>query len=400
MSTILLLFLSGLVPTLASQGGNPPPPGPPAPDIRQFPIGPQPLPRPEPGREPKIVFQRLSHDFGEVDEGREVTTTFEFKNEGKGPLVIQRIEGKCSCTSPGVDVDGRLYSFGTPIPPGSTGVVRAVVKTAGFVNDKDTGLNVYTNDPTFEESEDLPFGVVPVKIHLKIVRRFAFEPEPLLEFGEISVSEGREAHVVLRSMKGEPFQILGFEGMEKDLARYAELRAEPTDDTAMAWKIVGTLSASAPFGPFQKEVKVLTKPEAPATTFRIRGNVFGPVKVEPAQIHFIVVAKGRVASKSIFVRSTHAGLPLKISNVRLLDPNDHRALTGGPASLLESPVKDHLKIDVTETDPGKVAKLDVVLRDTMPAMKVHAVLAFDTGIPGASPNGSTEVRVLITGLVR
>jgi hypothetical protein len=133
--------------------------------------------------EPKLVLTKTSHDFGEVDEGKEVSTVFEFRNDGPGPLFIQRVDGKCSCTSQGLDVEGRPYNYGDPIPAGSKGAIRALVKTMGFVNDKDTGLNVITNDPAFPELEGTAFGLAQLKIHLKILRRFAFEPEPIVDFG-------------------------------------------------------------------------------------------------------------------------------------------------------------------------------------------------------------------------
>jgi hypothetical protein len=345
-------------------------------------------------------LSKTSHDFGEVDEGKEVSTVFDFRNDGPGPLIIQKVDGGCSCTSQGIDVEGRAYNYGDPIPAGSKGTIRALVRTLGFVNEKETHLNVFTNDPAIPEFEGTPFGLSHIKIHLKILRRFAFEPEPLVDFGEISTSEAREAFVIMKSTKKEPFQILGFDCPEKDLARFCEFRAEPTDDTAMLYKIVGTLSPTAPFGPFQKEVKVFTKPEAPATVFRLKGVVFGPVKIEPPQVHFLVVTKGRSATKKFYVRNTHAGHVLKVSNLRLLNPNDHRALTGGPAAAHDSPIKDHISFNVTETDPGKVAVVEIVVKDTMPAMQFNTVLALDTGVPGASPNGSSEVRVLILGLVR
>jgi hypothetical protein len=145
---------------------------------------------------------------------------------------------------------------------------------------------------------------------------------------------------------------------------------------------------------------VITKPEAPATSFRVSGEMFGPVKVEPSSLFFLVIPKGRVAMKSFAIRNAHAGHPLKITNLRLLDPMDNRAANGGPAVLQTSVVKDHYSFNIKETDPGRVTVIDVIVKDTMPAMSINTVLSFDTGVPGASPNGSSEMRIPITGVVR
>ena len=357
--------------------------------------------RPAPGMEPKLVFNKMSHDFGEVEEGRAVDTLFEFKNEGKGPAQILTIQTKCSCTVPaGIEVEGRTYAYGDPIPVGAKGTIRTRVETSGFFDDKDTGANLITNDPSWPETNEAQFGLVPLKIHLKIIRRYVFKPASLVEMGEISTSDPREVSVVFETTKGEPFQILGFESADKTALQMFELRAEPIDSTLLRWNISMSLSPSAPFGPFVKEFKVVAKPPAPSTSFQVRGTVFGPVKVEPAQLHFLVVNKGRVATKTLFVRNSHAGFPLKISNVRLLDPRDNRALAGGPAVPLATEAKDHLVWNIKETDPGKVSAIEVIVKETMPQMSFNAVLAFDTGVPGSSPNGSGEMRVLVTGVVR
>ena len=49
---------------------------------------------------PVIEFGELVHDFGDINEGDKVETTFKFKNTGKSPLVITRIKGSCGCTVP------------------------------------------------------------------------------------------------------------------------------------------------------------------------------------------------------------------------------------------------------------------------------------------------------------
>lgn len=49
---------------------------------------------------PKITFAKKVHDFGTINEGDVVETTFEFKNTGNAPLLISRIKASCGCTLP------------------------------------------------------------------------------------------------------------------------------------------------------------------------------------------------------------------------------------------------------------------------------------------------------------
>jgi hypothetical protein len=42
---------------------------------------------------PRIQFGALEHDFGHVDSGEDLKTTFGFKNAGHGILVIEKVKG-------------------------------------------------------------------------------------------------------------------------------------------------------------------------------------------------------------------------------------------------------------------------------------------------------------------
>lgn len=46
----------------------------------------------------QISFEKDSHNFGEVPIHGNTTYTFEFKNTGNEPLVIQQVKAPCSCT--------------------------------------------------------------------------------------------------------------------------------------------------------------------------------------------------------------------------------------------------------------------------------------------------------------
>jgi hypothetical protein len=63
----------------------------------------------------KVHFERESHDFGNIAEGRTVQTSFRFMNSGEVPLLIYKVNVSCGCT---------VAAFPqTPIPPGETGEI-------------------------------------------------------------------------------------------------------------------------------------------------------------------------------------------------------------------------------------------------------------------------------------
>jgi hypothetical protein len=64
---------------------------------------------------PVFSFTEVTHDFGSVKEGVDVTTDFSFTNTGKEPLVITNCTASCGCTTPNWSRD--------PILPGQRGKI-------------------------------------------------------------------------------------------------------------------------------------------------------------------------------------------------------------------------------------------------------------------------------------
>lgn len=49
---------------------------------------------------PKMTFEEIEFDFGDLDQGTEVEHLFEFTNTGDTPLVITNANSTCGCTIP------------------------------------------------------------------------------------------------------------------------------------------------------------------------------------------------------------------------------------------------------------------------------------------------------------
>ncbi len=72
---------------------------------------------------PVIEFSTTDHDFGTVTEGQKVSYTYQVKNTGVAPLIIQNAQPSCGCTVP--------EWTKAPIPVGGTGFVKAEFDTKG-----------------------------------------------------------------------------------------------------------------------------------------------------------------------------------------------------------------------------------------------------------------------------
>ena len=73
---------------------------------------------------PVLEFNEMEHDFGDIEKGKKVETTFEYKNTGDAPLVITDIKSSCGCTVP------QDWSR-EPLSPGESGKFTVTYNGAG-----------------------------------------------------------------------------------------------------------------------------------------------------------------------------------------------------------------------------------------------------------------------------
>lgn len=78
-----------------------------------------------PNKGPKGQFQFVdtAFNFGQINDGDVVEHTFRFKNIGKGPMSIVKVEASCGCTTPNWTRE--------VIPPGGEGSITATFDSNG-----------------------------------------------------------------------------------------------------------------------------------------------------------------------------------------------------------------------------------------------------------------------------
>ncbi|MBK3519352.1 DUF1573 domain-containing protein [Carboxylicivirga marina] len=86
----------------------------------------------------KLKFVELSHSFGELNHGDVVGHRFKVINEGKYPVVIQKVEKGCGCT----DV---IYKQ-QPIKPNDTTFIEVVFDTNGWHGRQVKQVVIHAND--------------------------------------------------------------------------------------------------------------------------------------------------------------------------------------------------------------------------------------------------------------
>jgi hypothetical protein len=87
---------------------------------------------------PVIVFEKKTHDFGDIFQGDKVEETFKFTNAGTAPLIITNVQVTCGCTTPkGWPRD--------PIPPGGKAELTVAFNSAGKMGRQNKVVTVVSN---------------------------------------------------------------------------------------------------------------------------------------------------------------------------------------------------------------------------------------------------------------
>ncbi|MDD2285714.1 MAG: DUF1573 domain-containing protein [Paludibacter sp.] len=88
-----------------------------------------------------ISFEKKSHDFGKIKEQDGLATVvFSFKNTGDAPLVINRVQASCGCTTPSWTKE--------PVMPGKTGNITASYNPANRPGTFIKSISVFSNADT------------------------------------------------------------------------------------------------------------------------------------------------------------------------------------------------------------------------------------------------------------
>ncbi|WP_187264695.1 DUF1573 domain-containing protein [Pontibacter beigongshangensis] len=87
---------------------------------------------------PALTFDEAEYNFGDITQGDVVEHVFKFKNTGNQPLVIERVDVTCGCTTPSWTKE--------PVMPGKTGFVTAKFNSAGKMGQQKKAITVHSNN--------------------------------------------------------------------------------------------------------------------------------------------------------------------------------------------------------------------------------------------------------------
>lgn len=103
---------------------------------------------------PVMTFDKLSHDFGIINEGEVVETVFTFTNTGSSDLIILNARGSCGCTVPD-------YPKDLPIAPGDSAEVTVKFDSNNKPNANNRSVTFTTNTEKGREVVQIRTYVTP-----------------------------------------------------------------------------------------------------------------------------------------------------------------------------------------------------------------------------------------------
>jgi len=89
---------------------------------------------------PKLKFEEMTHDFGNMKKNTTASTEFVFTNTGKSPLNIRAMKPNCGCTI------SKLEKF--DFAPGESGAVKVDFDSTGRRGTQQKSIVIFSNDPS------------------------------------------------------------------------------------------------------------------------------------------------------------------------------------------------------------------------------------------------------------
>lgn len=213
---------------------------------------------------PRIQFEEITYDFGQVREGIKVTHVYTFKNVGTDTLVIGEIKTSCGCTA--------ALASEQKIPPGKEGKINVILDSSsshgrGKVH---RTITVNSNDP------DQP------KVQLSLTGEVLAEIEimpPHLNFGTIKKGEERSESVKVRFPLDPTLRVTKVESLTEGIhAEQVTSKSAESGET----EIQITVSRDLPVGTLSGRVQIsTTSPSKPTDTIMVIANIQGEITVRP-----------------------------------------------------------------------------------------------------------------------
>jgi hypothetical protein len=299
---------------------------------------------------PRITFEKVVYDFGEIGTDSANQGQFTFENTGNAPLKIVRVKSCCGVAATGVKA-GQVYE------PGEKGVLKLDYRAGSYPGAVNRKLYVQSNDPKQD--------VVTLTIKADIVRRVEYEPKRLRLF--LREENAGAGEITLSSIDGRPFSITGFRATANSISAQFDPAVEAT-------RFV--LQPQADLEKLQRNLKGqisidLTHPEC--KNVRLLYDVLPEFSINPPQILLFNLEEGQPVQREIWILSNYAddfeieSVSSRKGTMELLDSKKVKSAATSSGSSRSDPsarpgARYQLRIEIT---PPAVEGQRAVLSDVL-----------------------------------
>lgn len=243
-----------------------------------------------------IKFTKMVHDFGEIEKGAKVETSFEFVNEGTEPLIIKDVATSCGCTTAKLEKD--------TIAPGEKGAIPVTFSSDRFSGKITKRVTITSNDAKSPKTVVTIQGNVAVQVEAKPASLF-FAKAQVGETStrEIAVSTSRMDKLELSNLKIEPEYLTASLVRVDDKNMKIVVTADGTKFPKGKSRLSGYLT-------YDTNSKNMGNMRASVTI-----NVEQAIRLNPRSLYFYASKQGKERKLEITLTSTQ-GVSFKVSNIK------------------------------------------------------------------------------------
>jgi hypothetical protein len=325
-----------------------------------------PAPAAPTGPQPKIVIEKMEHEFGHISDEQKLSVEFPFVNKGDAPLIFKdQPRASCGCTA------GKLDKL--EFAPGEGGKFTVTFDPHGKHGDQNQRVIANTNDPSMPE--------VICKFHSFVSPTITIDP-PLVGFGEVLAGQTAKQTVKVRGPKD--FAVTYASNTKGRYITTRVLSTQPVTDNgeqASESVIEYTLNPNAPRGTLQAlSTARTTNDKHPLVDIQISAEVVGDLQVLPPRLNVGVVDPNADFTRTFRVTS-RGDKPFKIKSV-----TQKSSTTAAP-----------LLTTITPVEPGKETAYQVEVHGQAPAAgtPMMATLTVTTEQAGAEETMDVSVNGVV-----
>ncbi len=241
----------------------------------------QPAPTPvvSAANSPKIVFKENAFDFGNKDEGPDITHEFTFHNRGRSDLIIKNVGTSCGCTAAVVRKKGTNPDSAAAYPvtfsPAEGGSIKVTYHTQGRPGHATKVITITSNDVANPN--------IQVTINMTVVREVDIMPDKVYLYA-IKHGEEHSSQIKILGKPGDPLDIISVESTGKVVSVTSVPYSEGDRHGAT---LNVTLPATQPIGAITDDLIVkTTNPKKPQLDIAVVGEVVGRVQWTPKNVTF------------------------------------------------------------------------------------------------------------------